>query len=249
MNREREQYQIFGIRAVMEAAKAGKNIDKVFIQKGLKGELSLELEKMLKDKNIALSVVPVEKLNRLSGKNHQGVVATLSPIQYAYFETLVNKSTREITQKPLFLILDHLQDVRNIGAIIRTAECCKVSGVILPKMGSSITADTVKTSAGAAFRVPICRVDNIVDAVYYLQGSGIKVVAATEKSQDVVYEAQLDCPVAIVVGAEDTGISKQVLRVVDQSVKLPILGEISSLNVSVACGVFLYETVRQRKNY
>ena len=244
---EIQEQQIYGIRAVIEAVNAGKTIDRVFLQKGLQGTLYKELLATLQGAQIATQYVPIEKLNRMSKKNHQGVIATLSPVEYQDFEELVIGVT-ESGKVPLFLVLDHLQDVRNFGAIVRTAECTGVSGIIIPKRGSvSVTADAVKTSAGAVFRVPICKVDNLIDAVYYLQGSGIRVVAATEKTNNLLYSEDFTTPLAIVMGAEDVGISGGVLKVVDSRVKLPMVGEIGSLNVSVACAVFLYEAVRQRQ--
>ncbi|WP_454985930.1 23S rRNA (guanosine(2251)-2'-O)-methyltransferase RlmB [Capnocytophaga bilenii] len=244
---EIQEQQIYGIRAVIEAVNAGKTIDRVFLQKGLQGTLYKELLATLQGAQIATQYVPIEKLNRMSKKNHQGVIATLSPVEYQDFEELVIGVT-ESGKVPLFLVLDHLQDVRNFGAIVRTAECTGVSGIIIPKRGSvSVTADVVKTSAGAVFRVPICKVDNLIDAVYYLQGSGIRVVAATEKTNNLLYSEDFTTPLAIVMGAEDVGISGGVLKVVDSRVKLPMAGEIGSLNVSVACAVFLYEAVRQRE--
>ncbi|WP_288897791.1 23S rRNA (guanosine(2251)-2'-O)-methyltransferase RlmB [uncultured Capnocytophaga sp.] len=244
---EIQEQQIYGIRAVIEAVNAGKTIDRVFLQKGLQGTLYKELLATLQGAQIATQYVPIEKLNRMSKKNHQGVIATLSPVEYQDFEELVIGVT-ESGKVPLFLVLDHLQDVRNFGAIVRTAECTGVSGIIIPKRGSvSVTADAVKTSAGAVFRVPICKVDNLIDAVYYLQGSGIRVVAATEKTNNLLYSEDFSTPLAIVMGAEDVGISGGVLKVVDSRVKLPMAGEIGSLNVSVACAVFLYEAVRQRQ--
>ena len=244
---EIQEQQIYGIRAVIEAVNAGKTIDRVFLQKGLQGTLYKELLATLQGAQIATQYVPIEKLNRMSKKNHQGVIATLSPVEYQDFEELVIGVT-ESGKVPLFLVLDHLQDVRNFGAIVRTAECTGVSGIIIPKRGSvSVTADAVKTSAGAVFRVPICKVDNLIDAVYYLQGSGIRVVAATEKTNNLLYSEDFTTPLAIVMGAEDVGISGGILKVVDSRVKLPMAGEIGSLNVSVACAVFLYEAVRQRE--
>lgn len=241
-----KEYQIFGIRAVIEAISAGKTIDKIFVQKGLKSPLYHQLHTLLQEQQIAISQVPAEKLNRLTKKNHQGVVATLSPVEYHDFENLVI-STIESGKVPLFLVLDHLSDVRNFGAIIRTAECTGVSGIIIPKRGSvSVTADTIKTSAGAVFKVPISRVDNLRDAVYYLQGSGIKTIAASEKTDKLLYEISMTEPLAIVMGAEDTGISPALLKLADDKAKLPMMGSIGSLNVSVACGVFLYEAMRQR---
>lgn len=241
-----KEYQIFGIRAVIEAISAGKTIDKIFVQKGLKSALFQELQSLLQQEQIPISYAPTEKLNRLTKKNHQGVIATLSPIAYHHFEELVI-STIESGKMPLFIILDHLSDVRNFGAIIRTAECTGVSGIIIPKKGSvSITADTVKTSAGAVFKVPVCKVDNLRDAVYYLQGSGIKVIVASEKTDKLLYDVSMREPLAIIMGAEDVGVSPALLKLADEKAKLPMLGEIGSLNVSVACGVFLYEVVRQR---
>ena len=243
---QEQESQIYGIRALIEALKAGKTIDKVFLQKGLQGGLFRELMPLLQAAQVPVQYVPVEKLNRLTKKNHQGVVANLSPVDYHNFEDLVISVT-ESGATPLFLVLDHLSDVRNFGAIIRTAECTGVSGIIIPKRGSvSITADTVKTSAGAVFRVPICKVENLVDAVYYLQGSGIRVVAATEKTNQLLYAEDFTVPTAIVMGAEDVGVSPAVLKVVDSKAKLPMVGDISSLNVSVACAVFLYEALKQR---
>jgi 23S rRNA (guanosine2251-2'-O)-methyltransferase len=240
--------QIFGIRAIIEAINSGETVDKVFIQKGLQGELFSELDTLLRKNNISRSYVPIEKLNRLTKKNHQGVIANISPIEYQDFENLVI-NTIESGTTPLFLILDHISDVRNFGAIIRTAECTGVHGIIIPKKGAApVTADTIKTSAGAAFKVPICKVDHIKDAIYYLQGSGINVVAATEKTNDSIYDIDYTTPTAIVMGAEDIGVSAGVLKIVNNKAKLPLLGEIDSLNVSVACGAFLYEVVRQRQN-
>ncbi|UOB16372.1 23S rRNA (guanosine(2251)-2'-O)-methyltransferase RlmB [Abyssalbus ytuae] len=241
-----KDYQIFGIRAVIEAINAGKTIDKVFIQKGLRGELFGELESLLKKEGVNTSYVPVEKLNKFTKKNHQGVVANISPIEFYDLENLA-MDVIESGKTPLFLILDQLSDVRNFGAIIRTAECTGVDGIIIQKKGSApVTADTVKTSAGAVFKVPICKVDHIKDAIYYMQASGIKTIAASEKTENTIYNVSLTEPCAIIMGAEDTGISPSVLKIVDEKAKLPLLGEIGSLNVSVACGAFLYEVVRQR---
>ncbi|MCM5661738.1 23S rRNA (guanosine(2251)-2'-O)-methyltransferase RlmB [Galbibacter mesophilus] len=239
-------YQIFGIRAVIEAIQSGKTIDKVFIQKGLKGSLSQELETLLRKEQLNTSFVPIEKLNRLTKKNHQGVVANISPIEFHDLDNLILK-TVESGATPLFLLLDQLSDVRNFGAIIRTAECTGVHGIIIQKKGAApVTADTVKTSAGAVFKVPICKVDHIKDAVFHMQASGIQVVAATEKTENTLYDADFSIPTAIVMGSEDVGIAPSILKIADQKAKLPLLGEIGSLNVSVACGAFLYEAVRQR---
>ena len=242
----KEQLQIFGIRAVMEAVDAGKSIDKVFIQKGLRGQLIQQLEKQLRDEGISCSYVPIEKLDRLSKKNHQGVVARVSPVDFHDLESLVS-SASDSDGTPLFIILDQVNDVRNFGAIIRTAECSGVNGIIVSKQGgASISGDTIKTSAGAIFKVPICKVDHIKDAIYFLQASDIKIVAATEKTDQLIYDADLSAPLALIMGSEEKGIADSVLKLADERVKLPLLGEIASLNVSVACGAVLYEIVRQR---
>lgn len=238
---------IFGIRAVIEAIKSGENIDKIFLQKGLRGELFSELEQLLKKERLNSSYVPIEKLNRLSKKNHQGVIAQIAPIEFYNIDELV-MSVIESGKTPLFLLLDQLSDVRNFGAIVRTAECTGVSGIIIQKKGGApINGDAIKTSAGALFKMPICKVDHIKDAVFHMQASGIKVIAATEKTDQTIYDVSFKDPCAIVMGSEGKGINPSVLKVADQKAKLPLLGEIESLNVSVACGAFLYEAVRQRR--
>lgn len=241
------EHQIFGIRAIIEAINAGKEIDKVFIQKEAQGDLMQELMKALKKNNVNFSYVPVEKLNKLSKfNNHQGAVASIAPIKFVTMEQLV-EGVLEKKENPLFLILDQLSDARNFGAIIRTAECTGVDGIIIQKQGSApVNGDTVKTSAGAVFNVPICKVDHIKDAVFYLQGSGISTVAATEKTESNVYDINFNKGIAIIMGSEDKGVNPSVLKIVDEKAKLPMFGTISSLNVSVACGAFLYEAVRQR---
>jgi 23S rRNA (guanosine2251-2'-O)-methyltransferase len=242
-----KEHQIFGIRAISEAILAKKEIDKVFIQKDISGELMKDLMKVMKRNNINFTYVPVEKLNRLTPNNHQGAVATISPIGFMDLEHLV-ESTIAANKTPLFLILDQISDARNFGAIIRTAECTGVNGIIVQKAGSApVNGDTVKTSAGAVFNIPICKVEHIKDAIFYLQGSGIKTVAATEKTESTIYDIDLTDGVAIIMGSEERGINPSVLKIVDEKAKLPMFGTIGSLNVSVACGAFLYEVVRQRK--
>jgi len=243
-----KEHLIFGIRAIVEAINAGKEIDKVFIQKDAQGDLMRDLMKAMKQKSINFSYVPIEKLNRLTPNNHQGAVATIAPIGFHDLETLV-ESVLESGKMPLFLILDQLSDARNFGAIIRTAECTGVNGIIIQKQGSApVNGDTVKTSAGAVFNVPICKVEHIKDAIFHLQGSGIKAVAATEKTENTIYDIALNEPLAIIMGSEDRGINPSVLKIVDDKAKLPMFGTIESLNVSVACGAFLYETLRQRRS-
>ncbi|ETN96722.1 23S rRNA (guanosine2251-2'-O)-methyltransferase [Zhouia amylolytica] len=242
----KKEYQIYGIRTVIEAINSDKDIDKIFIQKGLRGDLIAELETLVRKNGISASYVPVEKLNRLSKQNHQGVVANISPVEFHNLDDLVLEVI-ESGKTPLFLILDQLSDVRNFGAIIRTAECTGVNGIIIQKKGAApINADTVKTSAGAAFNIPICKVDHIKDAMFQLQASGIQVVAATEKTEQMIYDIDFKLPSAIIMGSEDVGISPSVLKLTDHKAKLPMYGSIGSLNVSVACGAFLYEVVRQR---
>lgn len=241
--------QIYGIRAVIEAINAGQPINKIFIQKGLKGDLYKELESSARKSGIGLSYVPVEKLNRLTrNNNHQGAVAQISPVEFHQFEELVEQVLSK-EETPLFLMLDGVSDVRNFGAIIRTAECCGVHAIIVPKSGAApITEDTVKTSAGAAFNVPIAKVDHLKDAIFYLQSSGIVVTGATEKADDEIYGVDFNQPTAIIMGSEEKGISPSTLNIIDHQAKLPLMGKIGSLNVSVACGVFLYEVVRQRRS-
>lgn len=241
-----EQTQIFGIRAIIEAINANETIDKVFLQKGLDGDLFNELESLLNKKSVNKSYVPVEKLNRLTKGNHQGAVAQISPIEFQDMETLI-EAVVQSGKTPLFLLLDQISDVRNFGAIIRTAECTGVNGIIIQKKGGApVNGDTIKTSAGAVFKIPICKVDHIKDAVFYMQASDIKVIAATEKTNDTLYDVSFVEPCAIIMGSEGRGINPSTLKVVDAKAKLPLLGDIESLNVSVACGAFLYEAVRQR---
>ena len=238
---------IFGIRAIIEAIDSGSTMNKIYLQKDLRGSLYYELDKLIKEKKIATSLVPIEKLNRLSKNgNHQGAVAQISPVEFHDLEELIEQ-TLESNKVPLFLLLDQLSDVRNFGAIIRTAECTGVNGIIIQKDGSApVNAETIKTSAGAAFKIPICKVDHIKDALYILQAAEIKTVAATEKTEDSIYDINMNQPIAIVMGSEQRGVNPSILKMVDYKAKLPLLGEIASLNVSVACGAFLYETIRQR---
>lgn len=242
----KNEQKVYGLRAVIEAVEAEKPINKVFVQKGISGDLFKELEYLLRKKKISTSYVPVEKLNRLTSNNHQGTVALISPVDFRDFNDLAEEILEKV-ESPLFLLLDQVTDVRNFGAIIRTAECVGVNAIVVPKTGSApITADTIKTSAGAAFNIPIAKVDHLKDAIYYLQASNITIVAATEKASQTIYEVDLKASCAIVMGAEDKGISDSILKIADHTAKLPIAGKIGSLNVSVACGAFLYEALRQR---
>ena len=237
---------LFGIYPVIEALKAKQTIDKAYVQKGLQSPKIDAIIADLDALNTTISYVPLEKMEKLCRSNHQGIILISSPIEFVSLETMVEE-VLESEKTPLFLILDQISDVRNFGAILRTAECTGVDGVIIQKKGGApVSGDTVKTSAGAIFNIPICKVDHIKDAIYYLQGSGVTTIAATEKTQDTIYNLELNEPLAIVMGSEGLGVSKSVLNIVDKKASLPLLGAINSLNVSVACGALLYEVVRQR---
>ncbi len=237
---------IYGIRAVIEAIESKKSINKLFLQKGLKGDLYKSLETLVRKEGIPVSYVPHEKLGRLTPNNHQGAVAQISPVVFQNFELLMEAILNK-KEAPLVLLLDQVTDVRNFGAIIRTASCAGVDAIIVPSAGSApITNDTIKTSAGAAFTVPIAKVNHLKDVVFYLQASNVQVVGATEKAKDTIYPIDFTVPTAIVMGSEEKGISPSLLKLLDKTAKLPIMGDIASLNVSVACGVFLYEAIRQR---
>jgi 23S rRNA (guanosine2251-2'-O)-methyltransferase len=238
---------VFGTRAVIEAIEAGKEINKIMVRKGLSNELFKELNKLIRDRDIPFQYVPDEKLNYITQKNHQGVIAFISPVVYYSIEDIVPQLFEQ-GRNPFLLLLDGVSDVRNFGAIARSAECAGVDAIILPLRGSvQVTPDSIKTSAGALHTLPVCREANIAKTIEYLQASGIKVVAATEKTETLIYELDLTTPVCVVMGAEDVGISDVVLRKADYLAQIPIMGTISSLNVSVASGVFMYEAVRQRK--
>lgn len=246
---KKQENGIFGLRPVMEAIEAGKTIDKLFVQKGLQGEIFSELRKLISEYDISVQYVPIEKLNRLTRKNHQGVFAFISPIDFHKIDNLL-PMIYEQGKSPFLLILDRISDVRNFGAIARTSECVGVDAIIIPQKGSaSINADAVKTSTGALYNIPVCKENNLKKTIEFLQNSGIQIVSATEKAVDFVYEADFSLPTAIVMGSEEDGISNDILKASDHIVKLPMFGKTSSLNVSVASGVFLYEVVRQRAEF
>jgi 23S rRNA (guanosine2251-2'-O)-methyltransferase len=239
---------IFGLRPVIEALKAGKEIDRLFVQNGLKNELFGEMMGMLKKHNVLYQYVPLEKLNRLTSKNHQGVVGYISSIEYHKIENIL-PAVFEAGKTPLLLILDRITDVRNFGAIARTAECAGVDAIIIPQKGAAqINADAIKTSTGALHKIPVCREENMKKVIEYLRESGLQVIACTEKTSDDYYKVDFTLPVAIIMGSEEDGISSEYLKLADAHAKIPLLGEIGSLNVSVATGVMLYEVVRQRLN-
>lgn len=237
--------EIYGIRAVIEAINSSKDIDKVFIQTGLKGKLIGQLESLIRKNKINFSYVPTQKLDRLSKKNHQGVIARIAPIKFYTID--IFSEVLEKSNNPFVLILDQINDVRNFGAIIRTAEISGVDGIIIQNSSSApVNSDTIKTSAGAIFNIPICKVNHIKDAIYHLQSMNISIISASEKSEKNIYDVDLKVPLAIIMGSEQKGINKSVINLSNESVKLPMYGKIESLNVSVACGIFLYEVVRQR---
>ena len=237
--------EIYGIRAVIEAINSSKDIDKVFIQTGLRGKLIGQLESLIRKNKINFSYVPTQKLDRLSKKNHQGVIARIAPIKFYTIDSF--SEVLEKSNNPFVLILDQINDVRNFGAIIRTAEISGVDGIIIQNSSSApVNSDTIKTSAGAIFNIPICKVNHIKDAIYHLQSMNISIISASEKSEKNIYDVDLKVPLAIIMGSEQKGINKSVINLSNESVKLPMYGKIESLNVSVACGIFLYEVVRQR---
>ena len=244
-NTEEKNY-IFGIRAIIEAVNAGKTIDKLFIQKGLHNDLFAELWKLVRLKRINYKHVPLEKINRLTRKNHQGVFAFISPIDFHNIEDVV-PSLYEQGKTPLILVLDRITDVRNFGAIARTAECAGVDAIIIPEQNAAaINADAIKTSAGALHKITVCRTWNLKLAIQFMKESGIQLVGCTEKTQDMMYKPDYTPPTAIIMGSEEDGVSPEFLKMCDARAKIPLAGKIASLNVSVATGVILYEAIRQR---
>lgn len=245
---ENEENMIFGTRAVIEAVKAGKEIDKIIIQKGLSNQLYSELRKAIKDLDIPIQIVPPEKIGRITSKNHQGVLAFLAQITYYHTEDLLGQ-VFEKGKVPLVLILDRVTDVRNFGAIARSADCAGVDFIIIPSRGAAqINADAVKTSAGALNRISVCREDNLKQTIDYLKESGLQILACHEKTDNYHFNADLTKPTAIIMGSEENGISNEYLRRSDMQVKIPMVGNIASLNVSVATGIILFEAVKQRLN-
>ena len=237
---------IFGIRAVIEAIESGKDIDKVLIKKDLKSELAAELFAKMKEYSIVGQRVPVDRINRITKKNHQGVVAILSAITFASLDNVVPE-LYEKGETPLVVILDGITDVRNFGAIARTCECAGVNAIVISERNSAgVNGDAVKTSAGALLHIPVCREKSALNAVKYLKDSGFRLVGATEKGAVNYTKIDYTVPTAIVMGAEDVGISVDILKICDSYAAIPQFGHISSLNVSVAAGILIYEAVRQR---
>ena len=247
MKTDDRQY-IFGIRPIIEAIQAGKTIDRLFVSKTLKGELIGELLEAARAAEVPVQRVPVERIDRITRKNHQGVLATLSAVEYYKLEQLV-PMFYENGENPFVVVLDGVTDVRNFGAISRTCECAGVSAIVIPERGSvSVNADAVKTSAGALNYLPVCRESNLVSAVKYLRNSGFKVVGTSDHNASDYTSGDYTGPVALIMGAEDSGISEPMMKLCDDRVVIPEYGNIRSLNVSVAAGVMIYEVVRQRRN-
>lgn len=238
---------IFGIRAIIEAVEAGKEIDKVLVKRELQGDLFRELSSVLSANNIPIQKVPIERIDRITRKNHQGVVAFLSAITYEKIEDII-PFLYEQGKNPFILVLDGLTDVRNFGAIARTCEVAGVDAIVIPARGSvTVNADAVKTSAGALLKIPVCKENSLTQAIQFLKDSGVKVVAATEHASQFYTEVDYTGPIAIVMGSEDTGVSNENIRISDNLVKIPQFGTIESLNVSVAAGVLIYEVIRQKR--
>ena len=237
---------IFGTRAILEAIQSEKPIDKVWVLKGTKSKLFEQLLYKLREKNIAFSFVPVERLSRFSEKNHQGAVARIGVIKTVEMEPLI-EGIMQTNKNPLFLLLDGITDVRNFGAILRSAAASGIDAVFIPSSGSApLNGDTIKTSAGGAFKVPISKVNHLKDVLFYLKAQEVSILALTEKASQTIYQQDLKGPTALIFGSEDIGISSGVLKLADVKAKLPIENEIDSLNVSVACGIVFYEAIRQR---
>ncbi len=237
---------IYGIRAVMEAIHAGRTIDKVLIQKGLTGDNSKELTQLVRERELPMQWVPPEKLNRLTQKNHQGVVCFLAQANFASLSNLIARAFEE-GRNPFFLVLDRITDVRNFGAIVRTSECAGIDGIVIGDKGNApLSSDAMKTSSGALHHVPVCREKDLRDACRMLRESGIQVVACTEKGERSIYNVDFNKPTALVFGSEEDGISEGLVREAEVLARIPLRGRIGSLNVSVAAAVVIYEVVRQQ---
>jgi 23S rRNA (guanosine2251-2'-O)-methyltransferase len=234
---------VFGIQSVLETLRSGKEIDRLLVQRELGHTEILDLAK---EKGVQVQKVPLEKLNRITRKNHQGAIAFVSAIHYAKLENVI-ATTFEKGQVPLILILDRITDVRNFGAIARTAECAGVHAIVIPARGAAqINADAMKTSSGALNFIPVCKEENLIQTVDYLQNSGLKVISCTEKTKTSIYTCDFTVPLAILMGSEEDGISDELIRKSDELVAIPQSGQVGSLNVSVATGVVIFEATRQR---
>ena len=239
---------LFGLRPILEALNAGRTLEKIFLLRGTKNSLVTDISALAREASIPVQLVPVEKLDGLTRKNHQGAVAFVSPIDYAPLDNILSGLFEE-GKVPFLLLLDRITDVRNFGAIARTAECLGVNAIVVPGRGAAqINGDALKTSAGALNILPVCREASLQETVRFLQQSGVTVVACTEKAEEVVGAADVDFsgPVAVLMGSEEDGISPELLRIADVKLKVPMVGQIQSLNVSVAAGIMLFEVARQR---
>jgi 23S rRNA (guanosine2251-2'-O)-methyltransferase len=244
---KKNEQLVYGIRPVIEAINAGKEIDRIFITRNAHGELMGELKNLLKEKDIPWQEVPIEKIHRITRNNHQDVICYISSVSYARLSDVL-QSVFEDGQTPLILLLDRITDVRNFGAIARTAECAGVHAIVIPYKGAAqVTADAIKTSAGALNRIPVCREDSFRNTAVYLRESGLKIIAASEKGNDLYFQSDLTTPLAVIMGSEEDGVSNDLIRISDDLIKIPLMGKISSLNVSVATGIILFEALRQRQ--
>jgi 23S rRNA (guanosine2251-2'-O)-methyltransferase len=241
-----EKNFVFGIHSTIEAVHSGKEIERILISKGLQGELYQEMMKLVRQFEIPYQLVPIERINRVTRKNHQGVVAFISPIAYQPISEII-PMLYEQGKNPLILVLDRVTDVRNFGAIARSAEVAGVDAILIPEKGAAqINADAIKTSSGALMTIPVCREKNLVNAVRFLKNSGLRAIAATEKGDRNYFSCDMTMPLAIIMGSEETGIDAGLLKISDEWTKIPQLGTIQSLNVSVAAGILMFEAVRQR---
>lgn len=237
---------VFGARPVLEALESGQEINKILVLRGAQGENAQLISTLARKRNIPLQKVPMEKLNKVTRKNHQGIIALLSPIQYDDLEVVV-PSLYENGINPLILVLDQITDVRNLGAICRSAECMGVQAVVIPgRGGAMINSDAIKTSAGAIFNLKVCRVDSLEIAVSFLKNSGLQIAACSEKGNTLLHDAQFNNPTALILGAEDTGIAPELIKHTDRQVRIPMSGKTQSLNVAVSAGIVLYECIKQR---
>lgn len=244
----KEEELIYGTRAVIEALESGKDLDRILVQRGLSNELYNQLRKALRDRSVPLQVVPPEKLRRLCSGNHQGVLAYLRQVTYYGLEQVLS-AVFEAGEVPLLLMLDRITDVRNFGAIARSAECAGVHAIIIPSRGSAqVSGDAIKTSAGALHRIKVCREDNLKQSLEYLKESGLQLVAIHEKTETLIYEVDFSVPTVLILGSEENGISGEYLKRSDLQAKIPMPGKTASLNVSVAAGIVLFEAVKQRLN-
>lgn len=243
----KKEYIIYGLHPFLEAVESGKEIDKVFIQRGLSRETIGKITSAIRDTSIPYQFVPVQKLNRLTNKSHQGVVAFISPVAYQKIEDIL-PGLYEDGKIPLVLLLDGITDVRNLGAIVRSAECFGVHALIIPDKGSAqVNEVAIKTSAGALLRIPLVRSKDILLTAKFLKDSGLQVLAASEKTEDDLYNADFNKPIALILGSEERGVDVKLLKLSDSIIKIPMAGSISSLNVSVASGIILHEIFRKRR--